>query len=496
MNTRYIEIYSAHRNRNRYPYPSGFIIPFSPTRQLGNGSYATDPLLNGAIYYTWKGSMVVDQGVLKTGSRDSLPLLEVSNDHQQPSISNFYVGYHLVIQTSLEMETRIILGYNPANVGVAPNISYNGVSNAGQPYVIFEMSTRDFIHLPAVDIYGNYLQEYDQVYNGYYVMDETLSNGTTIVARQIRYYDQALRYGYYDEPMPAGWNVDDAYTLRKSLPIEKWTLEQPSHINQDPLLGQVGLLVITLPAGANSEDDFYTGKYIYFATNIPYQEYNMFSSTFHPIYGTYYIVSYQGATREALCYYDGNADAPPNYPTYPSINPVVNPPGTQMQKGDSINIVAFTSDNYSPLNYIGSMLSQNQTVCYDISLVNLTLPNVTLSTGSRIAFYPYVYVEFSNGTTPSGASNDIIYSNNPESGRALFIAAVTDMVQPILGSFVKLDGGSMVQTVKFKPNDSIRFSVYLPDGTLFLPVDQDILSPYNPNSLLQINAVFSIRRVG
>jgi hypothetical protein len=53
----------------------------------------------------------------------------------------------------------------------------------------------------------------------------------------------------------------------------------------------------------------------------------------------------------------------------------------------------------------------------------------------------------------------------------------------------------MVQTVKFKPNDSLRFSVYLPDGTPFSPVDQDILSPYRPIGTLQINAVFSIRRL-
>ena len=134
-------------------------------------------------------------------------------------------------------------------------------------------------------------------------------------------------------------------------------------------------------------------------------------------------------------------------------------------------------------------------MCYEIALINLTLPNVMLTTGSRIAFYPYVYVEFANTTSPSGASQNIIYSNNPESGKALFIAAVTDVVQPIISTFVKLDGGSMVQTVKFKPNDSLRFSVYLPDGTPFLPVDQDILSPYRPIGTLQINAVFSIRRL-
>jgi hypothetical protein len=494
MNTRYIEIYSAHRNRNQFPKPSSFDIPFSPTKQLANGYQATDPLINGAIYYTWNGGLVIDTGTLKSGSKDAAPLLEVSNSHTQPSLPNFYVGYQMMIQTTLELETRTIIAYNPSNVSVTPDVSFNGVTNSGQPYVIFNMSTNGFVHIPAVDSYENHIIEYDQAYTGYYVMDETLSYGTKIIARQIKYYDQTIRYAYYDSDMPPDWDVADSYTLRQSLPLEKWTLSTPTVYNTDPDIGQLGLLLFTLPPGSSSQDNFYTGKYIYFTTNIPYQEYNLFQSTFKPIYGTYYIVSYNGTTHQALCYYDSSVQ---NYPTYPSVNPLVNPPGTPVPDlvGDTINIVSFTNDNYSPLNYTGSMVSQNQTVCYEIALINLTLPNVMLTTGSRIAFYPYVYVEFANTTSPSGASQNIIYSNNPESGKALFIAAVTDVVQPIISTFVKLDGGSMVQTVKFKPNDSLRFSVYLPDGTPFTPVDQDILSPYRPIGTLQINAVFSIRRL-
>ena len=494
MNTRYIEIYSAHRNRNQFPRPSSFAIPFSPTKQLENGSQATDPLLNGAIYYTFQGGLVIDSGVLKNGSKDASPLLEISNTHPQPSLPNFYVGYHMMIQTALELETRTIVSYNPSNLSVIPDVSFNGVTNSGQSYVIFDMSTTGFVHLPALDIYENHLIEYDQAYTGYYVMDETLSYGTKIVARQIKYYDQSIRYAYYNTDMPPEWNVTDSYTIRQSLPLEKWTLSTPTVINTNPDNGQIGLLVFTLPSDASSCDNFYNGKYIYFTTNTPYQEYNLFQSTFKPIYGTYYIVSYNGTTKQAYCYNDTSM---PNYPTYPSINPVVNPPGTLPEnlKGDTINIVCFTNDNYSPLNYTGSIVSQNQTVCYEISLINLTLPNVMLTSGSRIAFYPYVYVEFANTTSPSGASQNIIYSNNPESGKALFIAAVTDVVQPVISTFVKLDGGSMVQTVKFKPNDSIRFSVYLPDGEPFLPVDEDILSPYQPIGTLQINAVFAIRRL-
>lgn len=481
MSVRYIEVYSAHRNRTRFPNQSSFEIPFSPVKYLLNGSQSFDPLMNGAIYYTWKGKFIIDSGILKNGSRDSNPLLQISNSHMQSNIPNYYLGYHLLIDTPLEVQIRTLIAYNPSTVGVTPDLSYNGVSG-GQPYTIFDMSTIEFIHIPAVDLYDNHITEYDQAYTGYYVMDETLSYGTRIVGRQIKFYDQNIRYGYYDEKMPNDWSVNDEYTLRKSLPSEKWTLNTPSY-------NEGKFIVITLPVGSNQYDDYYRGKYVYFVTNVPYEEYNMIHSVFKPIYGTYYIDHYDAFNRKIYCYPDPYVK---NYPTYPSANPVINPSGNV---GDTINIVNFTKDNFSPLSYNGSMVSQNQTVCYDVSLINLTIPNVVLTTGSRIAFYPYVYVELRNTTSPSRASSEIIYSNNPQSGKALFIASITDVVQPVISTFVRVDGGQMTQTVKFKPNDSLRFSVYLPDGTPFQTVDPDFMSPYMPNSLLQINAVFSIRRL-
>jgi hypothetical protein len=129
-----------------------------------------------------------------------------------------------------------------------------------------------------------------------------------------------------------------------------------------------------------------------------------------------------------------------------------------------------------------------------VALLRLVLPNVTLRSGSRVAFYPYVYVELKNVTSPSSSSQNVIYSNNPESNRALFIVPVRDMVMPVNSQFVKLVG-RMRQTIKFRPNDTFRFSVYLPDGNLFLPYQEDLPSPYEPNFRLQTHAVFAIRRL-
>lgn len=166
-----------------------------------------------------------------------------------------------------------------------------------------------------------------------------------------------------------------------------------------------------------------------------------------------------------------------------------------MSETPLINISSFKCDNYAPLSYNGSMLSINEAVCYEVDLISLTLPNASLLTGSRISFYPYVYVEFANATSPNGASRELIYSNNPNSKKALFIAATPNQVAPLLSTFVTLSGSGMSQVVKFKPNDNLRFSVYLSDGTLFQTLENDFFSPYLPSRRVQIDALFSIRRI-
>jgi hypothetical protein len=176
-----------------------------------------------------------------------------------------------------------------------------------------------------------------------------------------------------------------------------------------------------------------------------------------------------------------------------SLNKIISP--TKIIGMNNINITTLENENFSPLSYNGSMVDVNEAICYSVSLVSLTVPNVPLKTGSRISFYPYVYVELANSTSPSGASTQIIYSNNPYSNKALFIAPVTQIQEPQENTFINLSGGAMTQLIKFKPNDNLRFSVYLPDGSLFETLDIDTLPPYSPQQALQINAVFSIKKM-
>ena len=158
-------------------------------------------------------------------------------------------------------------------------------------------------------------------------------------------------------------------------------------------------------------------------------------------------------------------------------------------------IYNFTKDNCVPFNYTGSVVSQQEQVCYQVDLLNLILPNVllALNPGSRITFYPYVYVELINVGT--GSNRNIIYSNNPNATKMLFRCPINDVPNPVFSSFVKIDGDGMSQTIKFKPNDNFFFAVYLGNGNVFETLLKDNFSPLPPKGFLQISASFAFKRL-
>ena len=160
-------------------------------------------------------------------------------------------------------------------------------------------------------------------------------------------------------------------------------------------------------------------------------------------------------------------------------------------------LLPFSYDNLNPFVYTGSLVSQQELVCYEVQLLNLVLPNVVLGTalGSLISFYPYVYVALQNVTAAGSGLNNIIYSNNPNSTRVLFRCPIKDVPNPVNSTFIKIDGSGMVQTIKFRPNDTLFFGVYLPNGEVFTTILSETNSPELPNPIIQISACFSIKRL-
>ena len=78
----------------------------------------------------------------------------------------------------------------------------------------------------------------------------------------------------------------------------------------------------------------------------------------------------------------------------------------------------------------------------------------------------------------------------------IFRAAIDDVPNPTISSFIKVDGDGMVQTLKFKPNDNLRFSVRLSNGSIYETVEEEHFGPNPPNAEIQLSAVFSVKRLG
>jgi hypothetical protein len=620
-----------------YPFPSSFEIPFAPQLQYETKEQVIDPIINGSIYYKFALSNNYNfgsfEGTFGEGTDLTTFFLDPNQNPYYPDKKDFFKGYYITI-APLYNTSLIIRSFDPSSGKVTLNIPWEDLSNPPSQGVKYYMYTnipnKYYINIPTIDINGNTVLNYELAYNGYYVVFESYnlnySNqyNSNIYFRKISYYDYKTQNAYFEEPLNFSYDsapIINFFTLRKSLPTERWTIKTPTYINsippENPSIGpQIGP-VITLPEGASNIDNFYKGKYVYnysdnYQTqNMPYISYDFF----YPIYGIYYIKSYNASTRELSISQDVNyikscIDKNDiqllSLPSSKILNTQLTPeddfsyisetsPGTfraffntqssiyllgkllfssnniksgqkytikwnvrkssnivlssfklfgtleqyivndifdyeqlftfeittnpfynenigfeissfifigsgpfyiewnffEIKEFDTINICDFLKDNFCPLDYNGSTTSQENTSCYNISLSSITLPNISLLYGSKISFYPYVYVVISNTTSPSKASEDLIYSNNPHSDKAVFIAPVGLQVNPNTGTFLSLYS-NMTQTIKFKPNDNLKFEVYLPDGSLFKTLLNDTYTPYEPDPRIQIEAVFSI----
>ena len=515
-NRRFIELSSANRNRIQYPQPAEFEVPFAPSRSLNTnqtvkGVYnsntvytqtldVADTITNGIVEYQWTAGPLESSSTLTVLAGSTVSAVYLSGlISVYKNVPNYYVGYQL----NNGANSAIIASYNPssslftfvvplATAPVGTCTITDPSSLAAAPYTLV---------LPAVDLTGKNILQYDQAYHNYYAINETLSTGN-VVSSKIVSYNFLTNTATLEGPL-VGWLATHSYTLRKTLPTQfLTTIAIPAIVPALPYTIPSSDITLTsscifLPSTANQTDNYYTGQYIYvypqkLLTSPPQSNENTPLSNIEG--NCFHINSYVGNGYNA-CFVSPvtppNVDRPTQYyPSYASSSTPNIPTPTTL-----INIVSFSNDNYTPLIYNGSVVSQNETVAYEISLVNLTLPNITLVTGARIAYYPYVYVELSNVTASSSSSKNVIYSNNPHSNRALFLVPITDINDPQRSPFIKLDAGSMVQTVKFKPNDCLRFSVFLSDGTLYQTIMSDYYCPSAPNPLVQIDALFGIRRL-
>lgn len=551
-NRRYIELYSGNRDRTRFPNMASFEVELNRTN--GNfcapggsiGLTALDPvglgfpdrtfflnsLVNGyntssptgpypatsadPTSATWCGkpyyseystknpnpqSGVIESGpVSATGPVIFPPIIQNCQPTTLDTTLSYYNGYAMEnCQTGVfnpsSNEFRIIQSFTSSTATFTTDLPFTlqfTGSSGPTNYAIYDPSiylddTTTYntgslpqMHIQYKDAYGRTASTLQGEYNGYYIY-----NHTTNTYQTISDYDPLLRLISYDN----SFNLINTFTNDIGSPYLglDMTSYSPAFSIRKVLPAEFGNTLTLVPGTLNqftttstAPNGSFVGSFIYI---IPQPD--------DPILSTVSTLNY---VDKLSAYAFQIKDWTNGVITIlGSVNLADYANGTLI--GRAYEVILYTKDNYSSLNYSGSMVSQNESVCYEIELISLILPNVTLKTGSRIAFYPYVFVEFTNVSAPVNSGKNIIYSNNPNALHAMFICPINDTTNPLISSFTKIDSAGMTQTVKFKPNDSLRIRIYLPNGDLFEPVEQDTQPPLPPVPRLQLQAVFSVKRI-
>ena len=463
-NTRYLEVDSTYRDRTRWPLPGQFEIPISQTGRKLRGA-ALDPVSEAMPIATWTsnafattpaqsvtGTIAAVAGANNIGSTNgNITFIITTTGQILQTIDDYYLKA-IITDTTITEQRRIeeytyigpdAGGNDRAKITV--DYAFGSTFADGDAFSISDPTDLSQVQAPLFFVPDGLIAK--NAYVGYLLYNETQNEYRTI----IRYdYDTHI-LGVDTSTDVTGWTITDTYSIRAQIPSLVTTVSGVATTQTIPL------------ATGSSENDFYNNYFIRMTSGNAQNEVRLITDYDASL------TSVSIATRFTFTPADG----------------------------DTLEILPFSYDNLNPFNYTGSTVSQSQEVCYEIELLNLVLPNENLvsTSGARIAFYPYVYVQLSNESSAGAGNTGIIYSNNPNATKMLFRAAIDDVPNPLISSFIKVDGDGMVQTIKFKPNDNLMFSVTLPDGTVYETTEEETYSPEAPNPRIQISAVFGLRRL-
>jgi hypothetical protein len=530
-NVRTIELNSAYRDRNAWPYPAEFEVIFSDSNSFSKLT-AHDPVCDSAVLTNWVATnfdraggvsislATVAVALVEQNGNQVLTLSATTGQLQQ--LENYYANAVLEDDSATPLRRRILeykyLGNNGANDIGEFILETAFPDSLTSPFTLSDPSYVGIVSNVGIFVPAGRIGQ--NAYSGLILYNETLKNYATITS-----YD-SYTHIVYANATGLGWTVNNAYSIRKAVPSFTGVLNfnttsnvsfnlsasptsdfyvsdylrvantststtYPAPIYENKrIIKYRGLDTVfsNNPGVANTfvfssgslQNDYYVGSYLLTPTN--------------PTTG-YLITSYIGATRTGTIsgVFGGEASGSNAY-----IRTAFLQSGfTSAPTVANVELLPFTRDAFNILSYSGSELSQQQEVCYDIELINLILPNRIMDTtyGSRAAYYPMFYVEFGAISSSSSGNKNIIYSNNPNATKMLFRVPIDDLQQPINSAFIKLDSDGVTQTVKFKPNSNLKFSVRLENGELFKTLMPENVSPNEPNALIQISALFSIKRV-
>jgi len=481
--SRYIEINSTYRDRNLWPFSGEFEIPIEQTGTKGKNN-ALDPVALSSPLFAWQGNNLWS----------GVPSYEISGVIQDAigitdNIQYSSDGTTFIITTVSKPQDYIdyfrSLTINDSTANEIVRIVYSqsfGLNSLGQYRTLITVNTpitgsilSDTITITDPSDFntgGDYLlfvpagRVQQDAYLNYYIYNETLNEYAAITS-----YDSNISIIRFASK--AGWATTNNFNIRKELPI----IPSVGNLSQ-PLVNSASTRTNIIVTVNYNELSVISNNYRnYFIRLVP--------STYN-----YVLTSPYNEIRRIISYSVNTTTNTYIFEVYPSFSAI--PVG-----GTKIEILDFSYDNYNPFSYNGSLVSQQDMVCYEFELVDLVLPNAILTTGfgSKISFYPFVYVQLSNISSAGAGVKNVLYSNNPNSTNMIFRVPIIDIQDPFTTPFVRLTGNGVVQTIKFKPNDNLLFSVRLPNGNIYDTILEEYYSPFAPNFFAQISALFRIKKI-
>lgn len=451
---KYLDVDSTYRNRELWPLASHFELILSQTGPK-RGLAAEDPVSNASVHVSFTAhsftANVVDSstlngtvdsaagGVGASSTATSLVIATAAGALQQDQ--NYY--RHAVVTGPTGETARVTAYLYLGNDRAKLTLTEPGLTGLTDGDALVVSDPTDLSDPSAGHIFIPSASGGENAFSPRVVVNDTLQQW-----RQVTYYD-AVTGLLTPTGDVTGWLDTHQYSVRRDPPTT-WTVAG---------VGSTASVVV-LTTGTVHAGDFIrvpaTGP-----VPVPPEE----------------------ETRRVVSV---SSSVPPISATVvPSFSAAVAP-------GTTVETLAFSYDNFHPLEYTGTR--EHEYNAYRIRLNRLILPNQVLKTdrGGQIAFYPYVYVELS---PLDRMATNVIYSNNPHARKALFKASVDDVENLTDTTFVKLDGDDMTQVIKFKTETHFNFRVILPDGEPFETTVNENFSPDAPNPLVQISALFELKRV-
>ena len=467
----FIEVDSTYRNRNLWPLSGQFEIPIAQTGNKDNKIDAIDPVCLSAPLTVFSPATTIPSLTLVLYSNISVgTVFKLSSLGSLSIVENFYKGLILKILDNVggfKSLSRITsYNYLGANT-VFPVLSYGAfivddfITNVINTDGIIVLNPSDFydLNFPLIFV-PNGASQFD-AYQNYILYNHQRNSFSNVVS-----YD-SIRKMLQLATIPNTWSLGDTYSIRKQLPFGGFDSLSNKNANV--------ITVLTVDAISGFTPSLVTDYYKNFYILIYARGFLLGSD---PYLYTSRILSYVNNAGILTFTVQNNLKLLTNtLPFY------------------VVEILEFSYDNFNPFTYIGTLVQQ--ATCYEFELINLILPNFTLSSGfgSKIAFYPFIYVELTNISSSTVYSKNMLQSNDPNAVKNLFKVPIYDVQDPDSTPFVRLLDCNMIQTIKFKPDDNLFFSVYLPNGDIFNTLLSETYSPQIPNFFSQVSALFRYKRI-